>query len=83
VFQAGQGRVDGLDQGRYLAWQPLHRQPHTGPTRTHSGGRGGGFGHAGLAALHHLLGSDILLRMFWIRRGITVTTPLPIKAFER
>jgi cytochrome b561 len=40
-------------------------------------------GHAGLAALHHLLGSDILLRMFWIRRGITVTTPLPIKAFER
>jgi hypothetical protein len=40
-------------------------------------------GHAGLAALHHLLGSDILLRMFWIRRGITVTTPLPIKVFER
>ncbi len=32
-------------------------------------------GHAGIAALHHLLGSDIVLRMFWIRRGITVTTP--------
>lgn len=25
-------------------------------------------GHAGLACLHHLLGSDILSRMFWIRR---------------
>jgi cytochrome b561 len=31
-------------------------------------------GHAGIAALHHLLGSDILRRMFWIRRGITITT---------
>ena len=30
-------------------------------------------GHAGIAAVHHLLGSDILRRMFWIRRGITVT----------
>ena len=30
-------------------------------------------GHSGIAALHHLLGSDILRRMFWIRRGITVT----------
>lgn len=26
------------------------------------------FGHAGMAALHHLLGSDILMRMFWIGR---------------
>jgi cytochrome b561 len=33
------------------------------------------FGHAGLACLHHLLGSDMLRRMFWIRRGITITTP--------
>jgi cytochrome b561 len=32
-------------------------------------------GHAGIATLHHLLGSDILRRMFWIRRGITITTP--------
>jgi cytochrome b561 len=32
-------------------------------------------GHAGMAALHHLIGSDILLRMFWVRRGIMVTTP--------
>ena len=31
-------------------------------------------GHAGIAAIHHLLGSDILRRMFWIRRGITITT---------
>ncbi len=37
-------------------------------------------GHAGLATLHHLLGSDILKRMFWIRRGITITTRLPAKA---
>lgn len=33
------------------------------------------FGHAGIAVLHHLLGHDILRRMFWIRRGITITTP--------
>jgi hypothetical protein len=31
-------------------------------------------GHAGIAVLHHLLGIDILRRMFWIRRGVTVTT---------
>jgi cytochrome b561 len=37
-------------------------------------------GHAGLATLHHLLGSDILRPMFWIRRGITITTRLPVKA---
>ena len=37
------------------------------------------FGHAGIAAAHHLLGHDILRRMFWIRRGITITTP-PRKA---
>ncbi len=37
-------------------------------------------GHSGLAALHHLLGSDILRRMFWIRRGITITTRLPVEA---
>jgi cytochrome b561 len=34
-------------------------------------------GHAGLATLHHLLGSDILRRMFWIRRGITLATDRP------
>jgi cytochrome b561 len=34
-------------------------------------------GHAGLAALHHLLGSDILRRMFWISRGITLS-PQPL-----
>lgn len=33
------------------------------------------FGHAGIAMLHHLLGHDILRRMFWLRRGITITTP--------
>lgn len=33
------------------------------------------FGHAGIAVLHHLLGHDILRRMFWLRRGITITTP--------
>lgn len=27
------------------------------------------FGHAGLALLHHFLGSDIFSRMFWTRRG--------------
>ncbi|GAB0115154.1 cytochrome b/b6 domain-containing protein [Acidisoma sp. C75] len=32
-------------------------------------------GHAGIGALHHLLGHDILRPMFWIRRGITITTP--------
>lgn len=32
-------------------------------------------GHAGIAALHHLLGHDILRPMFWIHRGITITTP--------
>lgn len=32
-------------------------------------------GHAGIAVLHHLLGHDIIKRMFWIRRGITVRTP--------
>ncbi len=37
-------------------------------------------GHAGLAALHHLLGSDILRRMFWIGRGVTITTRPPVKA---
>jgi len=37
-------------------------------------------GHSGLAVLHHLLGSDILLRMFWIRRGMTMTTSPPMKA---
>jgi cytochrome b561 len=26
-------------------------------------------GHGGVAVLHHLLGSDVLRRMFWIRRG--------------
>jgi hypothetical protein len=31
------------------------------------------FGHAGIAVLHHLLGHDIIKRMFWIRRGITIT----------
>jgi len=31
------------------------------------------FGHAGIAALHHLLGSDILRRMFWIGRGVTLS----------
>jgi cytochrome b561 len=35
------------------------------------------FGHAGIAVLHHLLGHDILRRMFWVRRGITITTPRP------
>jgi len=34
-------------------------------------------GHAGIAVLHHLLGHDILRRMFWLRRGITITTPRP------
>jgi cytochrome b561 len=29
-------------------------------------------GHAAIALLHHLLGSDILRRMFWIKRGRTV-----------
>jgi cytochrome b561 len=38
-------------------------------------------GHAGMATLHHLLGSDILRRMFWIRRGITITTPRHTDAF--
>ena len=33
-------------------------------------------GHAGIAVLHHLLGSDILRRMFWIRRGIAISTRL-------
>jgi cytochrome b561 len=28
-------------------------------------------GHAAIALLHHLLGSDILRRMFWIKRGRT------------
>jgi cytochrome b561 len=37
-------------------------------------------GHSGLAVLHHLLGSDILRRMFWIRRGVTISTHLTIKA---
>jgi cytochrome b561 len=37
-------------------------------------------GHGGIATLHHLLGSDLLRRMFWIRRGITVTTYVPGKA---
>lgn len=32
-------------------------------------------GHASVAVVHHLLGSDILRRMFWIARGITITTP--------
>jgi cytochrome b561 len=27
------------------------------------------FAHAGAATLHHLLGSDILARMFWVRRS--------------
>ena len=26
-------------------------------------------GHGAMAVLHHLLGSDVLVRMFWIRRG--------------
>jgi hypothetical protein len=26
-------------------------------------------GHGGVAVLHHLLGSDVLRRRFWIRRG--------------
>jgi cytochrome b561 len=26
-------------------------------------------GHGAVAILHHLLGSDVVLRMFWIRRG--------------
>jgi cytochrome b561 len=30
-------------------------------------------GHSTLAALHHLLGSDILARMFWLRRGVRST----------
>ena len=34
-------------------------------------------GHAGLAALHHLLGSNILRQMFWISRGITLN-PQPL-----
>jgi cytochrome b561 len=29
-------------------------------------------GHAGIAVGHHLLGSDILRQMFWVRRGIAV-----------
>ena len=29
-------------------------------------------GHGGMAALHHLLGSDIVRAMFWIRRGIAI-----------
>jgi cytochrome b561 len=37
-------------------------------------------GHGGIAALHHLLGSDMLRRMFWIRRGITITTHRPVTA---
>jgi hypothetical protein len=28
--------------------------------------------HSSIAVLHHLLGSDIMRRMFWIRRGITI-----------
>jgi cytochrome b561 len=39
-------------------------------------------GHAALAALHHLLGSDVLRRMFWIKRGRTVAT-LPAGAAAR
>ena len=30
-------------------------------------------GHSTLAALHHLLGSDILARMFWLPRGVRST----------
>ncbi len=37
-------------------------------------------GHASVAVLHHLLGSEILRRMFWIGRGITITTPRRTKA---
>ncbi len=33
------------------------------------------FGHAGIAVLHHLLGHDVIKRMFWLRRGITVMAP--------
>jgi cytochrome b561 len=40
-------------------------------------------GHGGIAALHHLMGSDILRRMFWIRRGVTMTAHLPIKVDSR
>lgn len=35
------------------------------------------FGHAGISVLHHLIGHDILQRMFWLHRGITITTPQP------
>jgi cytochrome b561 len=34
-------------------------------------------GHTSLAALHHLLGSDILARMFWLRRRWPSSLPLP------
>jgi hypothetical protein len=34
-------------------------------------------GPAGIAVLHHLLGSDILRRIFWIRRGVPFTAGWP------
>jgi cytochrome b561 len=35
-------------------------------------------GHAAAVVAHHLLGSDILRRMFWIRSGTTIATRQPI-----
>lgn len=37
-------------------------------------------GHAGVAVLHHLLGSDILRRMFWIRRGRLIRAREPAES---
>jgi cytochrome b561 len=36
-------------------------------------------GHSAVALLHHLLGSDVLRRMFWIQRGRTVKAAAGIK----
>ena len=35
--------------------------------------------HASLGILHHLLGSNMLRQMFWIRRGITLSDERPSK----
>jgi cytochrome b561 len=37
-------------------------------------------GHGGVALLHHLLGSDILRPMFWIKRGRVVRAPEAVEA---
>ena len=39
-------------------------------------------GHAGMALLHHLLGSDVVRRMFWLRRGITISAATPEPEFS-